>query len=161
MIPKERVRTLVGYTELGECFADRSRSVARRLPTGSLAACLPDRGRETGISESGPHESRVVGSVSVRAGTIFFPSQFLLPHTRVSERTTQPDFLFEASCSFSRRPFNHPARALGDVAGSPEMTIYSLEGTVCSPLHAEPAHSESMASSLRMRESQHAVNPRR
>ena len=37
------MRTLDGYTELGECFADHSRPVAKRLPTLARLGCLRDR----------------------------------------------------------------------------------------------------------------------
>jgi hypothetical protein len=48
----------------------------------------------------------------------FFPgSLFLRPRGLLSGRLNLISF-FETSCSFSRRPFHHPARALGDVAPS-------------------------------------------
>jgi hypothetical protein len=69
------------------------------------------RGRETFISESGPHGSSSVGRVSVRAIPISISpvASFVFPPTpAVRARTTQRIFLFETSCTFGRRPLHHP-----------------------------------------------------
>ena len=104
-------------------------------------ACLRDRGRETGISESGPHGNRLVGSVRVQAGTISSLASLFFHPMRACERTTQPGFLGETSCSFSHRPLPPPTLALGAVAPSwlAENGVILANGDARSPLHAEPA----------------------
>ncbi len=54
--------------------------------------------------------------------------------------TSQPDLLFETSCSFSRCPFRRPPPFSALQNGPTELALYSLTGLANSPFHAEPAH---------------------
>jgi hypothetical protein len=54
---------------------------------------------------------------------------------------SQPDFLFETSCSFSNLPWPTRRHYIGAVVqtGLPKMAVYSLTGKDSSPFHAEPS----------------------
>ena len=109
-------------------------SIVRRHTVPSLAVKPQYRKVATGKSLGGEGE---------RSGRHYFlRSQFVVPPTRACERTTQLDFLFETSCSFSRRLFHHPPVRweISPRTGSPKMTLYSPTGSARSPLHAEPTH---------------------
>lgn len=54
--------------------------------------------------------------------------------------TSQPDLLFETSCSFSRCPFRRPPPLSAVQTGPPELALYSLTERANSPFHVEPAH---------------------
>src|SRR5438045_8507410 len=85
--------------------------------------------------------------MSVRAVTIFFPSQTSTHAGCVSADYPTCFSFLETSCSFSRRPVHQSPLASRDVlpTGPPKKAVYSLTGNATSPFHAEPAQHEEPA----------------
>jgi RES domain-containing protein len=82
--------------------------------------------------------------MSVRAVTVFFPSQFVSSTHDGCVSADHPTCFssLETSCSFSRRPVHQLRLASRDVlsTGQSKKAVYSLTGNASSPFHAEPAH---------------------